>query len=156
MFSEETGDRGGRTMSTTAAATLTETALAFFDACDTGKGWEECSAYCHADATFAVQAEPLADITTVKEYADWMKALLVFVPDGSYEMKALALDEERSSVCAYAVFSGTHSGEGGPMPPTGKSTRTDYVYVMDFADGKIKHMTKIWNAGWAMKELGWA
>src|SRR5712691_2646047 len=56
-----------------------------------------------------------------------MKALLIFIPDGSYEMKAFALDEERNRVCAYAVFSGTHSGEGGPMPPTGKSTRTDYV-----------------------------
>jgi NADP-dependent 3-hydroxy acid dehydrogenase YdfG len=22
-------------------------------------------------------------------------------------------------------------------------------------DGKIGHMTKIWNAGWALKELGW-
>ena len=142
-------------MSTT-ATTITETALAFFDACDTGKGWEACSAYCHADATCAVQAEPLADVKTVEEYANWMKALLVFVPDGSYEMKAFALDEGRNSVSAYAVFSGTHSGEGGPLPPTGKSTRTDYVYVMEFEDGKIKHMTKIWNAGWAMKELGWA
>jgi predicted ester cyclase len=152
------GDRrGGRLkVATTAAATIMDTARAFFDACDTGKGWEACSAHCHADATFAVQAEPLADLTTVKDYADWMKALLVFVPDGSYEMKAFGLDEERNSVCAYAVFSGTHSGEGGPMPPTGKSTRTDYVYAMDFEDGKIKHMTKIWNAGWAMKELGWA
>ena len=27
---------------------------------------------------------------------------------------------------------------------------------MDFAGDKIRHMTKIWNAGWAMKELGWA
>jgi hypothetical protein len=26
---------------------------------------------------------------------------------------------------------------------------------MEFEDGKISHMTKIWNAGWAMKELGW-
>jgi len=142
-------------MSTT-ATTITETALAFFDACDTGKGWNACSAYCHPDATFAVQAEPLADVKTVEDYANWMKALLVFVPDGSYEMKAFALDEERSSVSAYAVFSGTHSGEGGPLPPTGKSTRTDYVYVMEFEDGKIKHMTKIWNAGWAIKELGWS
>ena len=143
-------------MSTTAAARIMDTARAFFEACDTGKGWDACSAYCHADATFAAQAEGLADVTTVKEYADWMKALLVFVPNGSYEMKAFGLDEERNSVCASAVFAGTHSGEGGPMPPTGKATRTDYAYVMDFEDGKIKHMTKIWNAGWAMKELGWA
>jgi len=27
---------------------------------------------------------------------------------------------------------------------------------MDFAGDKIRHMTKIWNAGWAMKELGWS
>jgi hypothetical protein len=26
---------------------------------------------------------------------------------------------------------------------------------MEFDDGKISHMTKIWNSGWAMKELGW-
>jgi hypothetical protein len=48
------------------------------------------------------------------------------------------------------------AGQGGPCPPTGKSTTTDYVYVMDFAGDKIRHMTKIWNAGWAMKELGWS
>ena len=28
-------------------------------------------------------------------------------------------------------------------------------HVMDFYGDKIRHMTKIWNAGWAMKELGW-
>ena len=44
---------------------------------------------------------------------------------------------------------------GGP-PPTGKSTRSDYVYSMEFDGPRIRHMTKIWNAGWAMKELGWA
>src|SRR5262249_43420387 len=64
-------------------------------------------------------------------------------------------DHERKNVSAYAVFSGTHSGDGGPVPPTGKSTSTDYVYVMEFENGKISHMTKIWNAGWAMRELGW-
>ena len=53
------------------------------------------------------------------------------------------------------MFSGTHSGEGGPVPLTAKSTSSDYVYVMEFEDGKIRHMTKIWNAGWAMRQLGW-
>jgi len=62
---------------------------------------------------------------------------------------------ERANITGYAVFSGTHTGEGGP-PPTGKRTSSDYVYSMDFDGDKIRHMTKIWNAGWAMKELGWA
>jgi hypothetical protein len=26
----------------------------------------------------------------------------------------------------------------------------------EFEDGKISDMTKIWNAGFAMKDLGWA
>src|ERR1700741_1194367 len=49
-----------------------------------------------------------------------------------------------------------NTGPGGPSAPTGKSTRTDYVYVMQFEGDKISHMTKIWNAGMALRELGWA
>jgi|SRR5215217_3248855 predicted ester cyclase len=142
-------------MSTTTEPTMTDTARAFFEACETGQGWEGCRAFCAPNATFAAQAEPLADVRTVKDYAEWMKALLGFMPDGRYELKSFAVDSARNNVCAYAVFSGTHSGEGGPMPPTGKSTSSDYVYVMEFADGKINHLTKIWNAGLAMKDLGW-
>jgi predicted ester cyclase len=139
----------------TATESITQTARAFFDACETGKGWAECSAYCQPNAGFAAQAEPLAGLQTLQQYTEWMKGLLSFVPDGSYAVKSFAADDERNNVCAYAVFSGTHSGEGGPVPPTGKSTSSDYVYVMEFQDGKISHMTKIWNAGWALKELGW-
>src|SRR5262249_47105791 len=94
------------------------------------------------------QAEPLAEIRTLQGYADWMKGLLSFMPDGRYAVKSFATDDDRNSVCAYGVFSATHTGEGGPCPPTGKSTRTDYVYVMEFDGDKIRHMTKIWNAGW--------
>jgi predicted ester cyclase len=142
-------------MSTTTESTMTDTARAFFEACETGGGWEACSAFCTADASFAAQAEPLADVRTLEDYAEWMKGLLVFMPDGRYELKSFAADTERQNVSAYAVFSGTHSADGGPMPPTGRSTSSDYVYVMEFADGKISHMTKIWNAGLAMKDLGW-
>src|SRR3954470_4144363 len=136
--------------------TITETARQFFDACETGKGWAGCQGFCTPDATFQAQAEPLADVRTLAAYAEWMKGLLVFMPDGRYEVKSFATDEQRQNVSAYGVFSGTHSAEGGPMAPTGKRTNTDYVYVMNFSDGKIGHMTKIWNASWAMKELGWA
>src|SRR5258707_12778309 len=48
------------------------------------------------------------------------------------------------------------TGEGGPVPPTGKSAEADYVYVMDFDGDKIRHMTKIWNDGLTMRQLGWA
>jgi predicted ester cyclase len=135
---------------------ITDTARAFFDAVDTGQGWEACSAYCHPDATFAAQAEPLAEVQTLADYAEWMKGMMSITPDGRYEMKAFAVDPERQTVVAYAIFHATHTGEGGPVPPTGKSTSSDYVYVMDFDGDKIRHMTKIWNASWALRELGWA
>jgi steroid delta-isomerase-like uncharacterized protein len=140
---------------TTTTESIIQTARAFFDACETGKGWAVCSAYCQPNASFTAQAEPLADVKTVEQYADWMKGILVVLPDASYAVKFFAADHERNSVCACAVFSGTHTGEGAPVPPTGKTTSTDYAYVMEFEDGKISHMTKIWNAGWAMRELGW-
>jgi hypothetical protein len=53
------------------------------------------------------------------------------------------------------VFFGSHTGQGGPCPPTGKSVATDYVYVMEFEGDKIRHMTKIWHSGLAVKQLGW-
>ncbi len=136
-------------------ASITDNASSFFQACETGKGWEGCKAYCSEHATFSAQAEPLAGVTTLQQYTDWMKVLLTFIPDGRYELKAFGTDEGRKSVCAYGVFSGTHSGQGGPCPPTGKRVKTDYVYVMQFDGEKIRHMTKIWHAGLAMKELGW-
>jgi predicted ester cyclase len=143
-------------MAATETTSITTTASAFFDALDTGQGWEACSAYCHPDATFAAQAEPLAEIHTVADYAEWMKGMMAVLPDGHYEMKSFGVDPERESVAAYAVFHGTHSGDGGPVAPTGKSASTDYVYVMDFDGDKIRHLTKIWNAGWALRQLGWA
>ncbi len=136
-------------------ATITETASKFFEACDEGKGWQECMQYCQPGASFSVQSEALADVTTVEGYTEWLKGLYGFVTDTSYEVKALATDTERNSVVVYAVFSGTHTGEGGPCPPTGKSVSTDYVYVVDFDGDKIAHMTKIWHSGMAMQQLGW-
>jgi predicted ester cyclase len=137
-------------------ATITDVAGRFFEACETGKGWEGCSQFCTPDASFAAQAEPLAQTTTLRDYTNWMRGLLTFMPDGRYEVKSFATDEQRRNVCACGIFSATHTGEGGPLPPTGKGTTSDYVYVMQFDGEKISHMTKIWNAPWAMRELGWA
>jgi predicted ester cyclase len=134
---------------------ITSVAEQFFEACETGKGWAVCQAYCTPGASFTAQSEPLVGVQTLQAYADWMKGLLTFMPDARYEVKSFATDEARKNVSAYGVFSATHTGEGGPCPPTGKSTTTDYVYVMQFDGDKISHMTKIWNAPWAMKELGW-
>jgi predicted ester cyclase len=133
-----------------------EIAKAFFEACETGQGWATCEGFCHPDATFACQADTLAETMTLAAYAEWMKGLLTPVPDGRYVLTAFAADEARSTVVATAEFHGTQTGEGGPVPPTGKSVVSDYAYVMKFEGAKIRHMTKIWNDVHALRGLGWA
>jgi predicted ester cyclase len=127
----------------------------FFHACETGEGWQACKAYCTPDATFSGQADALAGIDTVEAYTEWMRNLLTPIPDGRYELRSFSVDGDRDRVTAYAVFRGTHSGEGGPVPPTGRKAESDYVYVMDFDGDRIRHMTKIWNDVAALKQLGW-
>jgi predicted ester cyclase len=137
-------------------SSITAIAEAFFEACETGKGWEVCSAYCTPNATFSAQAEPLLEVKTLAQYTDWMKGILTVLPNAHYEVKSFATDSARNNVAAYGIFYGTHTGQGGPVPPTGRRISTDYVYVMQFEGDKIAHMTKIWNAGLALKDLGWA
>ena len=136
--------------------TIRETAEQFFDACETGKGWDGCAPYCHTGATFTSQTVALAGIDTLEAYTEWMKNLLTPLPDGIAEVKSFAVDEVRNNVAVYGVFRGTHTGEGGPVAPTGKSAAADYVYAIDFDRDKISHMTKIWNDGYTMRQLGWA
>jgi predicted ester cyclase len=135
---------------------IKQTASKFFDACETGRGWEECQQYCHPSATFSAQTGALAGVETLAAYTDWMKGMLTPIPDGRYELRSFAVDEERQNVSAFAVFRGRHSGEGGPVPPTGGQIEADYVYVMQFAGDKISHMTKIWNDSISLQQLGWA
>ena len=135
---------------------ITEVAKQFFDACETGKGWEGCEQYCQTGATFSAQAGALEGIDTLEGYTDWMKGLLTLAPDGVAEVRSFGVDDVRNNVAAYAIFRGTHTGDGGPVPPTGKSAEADYVYVMDFDGDKIRHMTKIWNDTITLQQLGWA
>jgi SnoaL-like polyketide cyclase len=135
---------------------ITAVAKQFFEACETGKGWAGCQQYCHPGATFAAQVDTLANIDTLEAYTDWMQGLLQLLPDGNAEVRSFAVDETRSNVAVFGVFRGTHTGDGGPVPATGNSAAADYVYVMDFDGDKIRHMTKIWNDGFTLRQLGWA
>ena len=137
-------------------AAILSQAEQFFEACETGKGWESCKVFCVPGATFSCQSGALADVETLEGYCEWMKNLLTPIPDGHYELKFMAEDKERSCVAAFAVFHGTQTGPGGPGEPTGKTVASDYVYAMDFDGDRIRHMSKIWNDAVALQQLGWA
>lgn len=137
--------------------TAFDNAQKFFDACERGKGWDGCKAHVAAGASFSCQAATLADVKTVEVYCEWMKGLVEGpLPDGRYVLHADSWDEANSTATFVATFHGTHTGEGGPVPATNKAAASEYVYAikMDSA-GKVAQMTKIWNDGYALAQLGW-
>ena len=137
--------------------TLFENAEKFFQACESSAGWDECKYFVTENAEFIAQCEPLTEVTTVKGYVEWMAGFgTITAPGSKYELHASAFDEANKTAIFFATYTATHTGEGGPVPPTNKTTNTDYVYAIKMNDdGKVESMTKIWNAPWAMRELGW-
>lgn len=132
-------------------------AIKFFEACEAPAGWEACREYVEEGAEFAAQSEPLVEINTVEAYSEWMKAFgTVTSPEGSYTLHASSFDEASQTALFFATYHAKHTGEGGPVPPTNRSTDSHYVYALKMSEnGKVQHMTKIWNAPWAMRGLGW-
>jgi hypothetical protein len=137
--------------------TAFENAKKFFHACEAAEGWAGCKNYVAGNAPFVAQSEPLTEINTVEAYCDWMAAFAkVTVPGATYDLHACSFDEANNMAMFFATYHAKHTGDGGPVPPTHKQTHSHYVYVLTMnADNQIEKMVKIWNAPWAMKELGW-
>ena len=135
-----------------------DVAKQFFDACEKPLGWEGCKAFVSPSSTFSAQSEPLVGIDSIEGYCDWMKAFGTITAAGAtYTLHTSAWDEETSTATFFATYHATHVGDGGPVLPTNKSTNSHYVYVVQVGDDNlVSGLTKIWNAPWAMTELGWA
>ncbi len=135
-----------------------ENAKRFFAACDGAEGWAACEALVEPGAVFSCQAAALQEITTVADYCEWMKGIgTVTAPDASYEVHSASFDEASRVALFFATIELTHTGDGGPVPPTGQKARSEYVYALTMsANDKVERLQKVWNDGWAMSELGWA
>ena len=133
-------------------------ATSFFHACESLQGWEGCKDFVAPGATFEAQCEPLAGVDTVEAYCTWLAGLGKGPLAGcSYTLHASSYDEGTNTALFFGTFTGKHGAEGGPVPPTHRTTNTEYVYALTMGDdGKVAKMRKIWNAPWALKELGWA
>ena len=134
-----------------------ENATKFFHNCESALGWESCKDYVADNAEFTCQSAALAEVRTVKDYVEWLKGLsTITTPGCSYIVHTAAFDEANNSAIFFGTFTGKHTGDGGPVPPTNMTTNTEYVYNLEMNDdGKVVRMTKIWNAPWALRELGW-
>ena len=138
--------------------TAFKNATAFFHACESLKGLDGCQAFLADGATFNAQSEGLTDISTASDYVNWMQGVGTGPLNGChYELNAASYDEKSRTAIFFGTFFGTHTGAGGPVEPTQKSTETHYVFVLEMdKSNKVSKVTKIWNSNWAFAELGWA
>ena len=93
-----------------------EQAKRFFQACEAPAGWAGCREYVADDATFAAQAEPLADIRTVEGYCEWMRQFgTVTAPGATYDLHSASYDEATRTAVFFATYHARHTGDGGPV-----------------------------------------
>eukprot|EP00545_Synedropsis_sp_CCMP1620_P014374 CAMPEP_0119016102 /NCGR_PEP_ID=MMETSP1176-20130426/11815_1 /TAXON_ID=265551 /ORGANISM="Synedropsis recta cf, Strain CCMP1620" /LENGTH=143 /DNA_ID=CAMNT_0006969429 /DNA_START=432 /DNA_END=863 /DNA_ORIENTATION=+ len=126
--------------------------------CDNGKPFDEIQDLVVPDAPFDCQADAMKDIETVKGYDEWMAAFGgTTVPGFTVDVHSIGWDAERKVASFFATFNATHTGPGGPVEPTNKTMNTDYAYfVFMNEDAKCFKMQKVWNDGFAMRQVGWA
>ena len=96
---------------------MVDTAKEFFEACENGKGWEACKAWCRDGATFSCQADALADTVTLEGYVSDLDAshsnalaaqsLLPDVQRASERFARLAEDERNSGALTGTQGSGS-------------------------------------------------
>ncbi|MFN2323745.1 MAG: ester cyclase [Trueperaceae bacterium] len=149
-FVERTETRSEGTMHT-----LESIATSFHHACMTGEGWQACQPYCAPDATFVHEGTMFADAGTLEAYVAFIQSAITPVPDFQHEVLSVGIDERQQRVLIHYLIRGTHTGEGLPVPPTGKSLQSHCVLILYFENELISHATKVWNDHEMMKQLGW-
>jgi len=118
---------------------------AFFNACESGKGWTECQQHCSKNATFTCQATDalpgpaVTECTSVEAYTNWMAGVCSNMGDkASYKVNAKAFDIDTGNALVFATFGGF----------------SYYVYMMHVdGEGKVDAMTKCWNDAHAFKVM---
>jgi len=140
-------------------STLEQTAERFLQTVKPGQGWEAWQPFCHPDAGFrklGTSAVGMEVHESLPDFAESTKVLVALFPDLRQELRSLAIDEEQDIAIAYMVTKGTHTGEGGPVPPTGQAFEVDVVWIMQFEDDRMRHLTLVMHDPVVDEQLGWA
>ena len=75
------------------------------------------------------------------------------IPDAQYTVRFLVAEGEL--VAFYCDYSGTQTGQWGPLPPSGKCVQFDYSGVFRFAAGKIAELWLTWDNLAILTQVGY-
>ena len=129
-------------------------ATQFFHDLEKGKGSDEIKKYLADGATFQCDCLPQK---TMIEYAEFMKAI-ISGPLPDFEYQIVSITSNHREVVFFANMSATHTGQGGPIPPSSPPLKTSssYVYRVMFDDQlKITGIHKCFDIYTAFRKLNW-
>ena len=114
----------------------------FFEACEAGEGWV-LPKFVADDAVFAAQSEPIVDIKSVKDYAEWMKKM-GGVLKSNYAHSSARMNKR----CAFFLLLFTRPTLGRAVRCSLTSRPTPIMFMRyDSQNDAVTSMTKIWSAG---------
>ncbi len=87
-----------------------------------------------------------------KELKDFIKATFIWSPDLKFELKSSFGAGDQ--VASEWVMSGTHAGEFGGMPPTGKTFSLRGASILELREGKIYRNSDYYNAASFLQQVG--
>ena len=71
-----------------------------------------------------------------------------------YHEELLELIGEGDRVVVHLAISGTHRGQWGPLPPTGKRVQFEEIVILQIRDGKVRRQRGIVDNLNALRQLG--
>ena len=81
----------------------------------------------------------MQEIDSLDNYTEWMAEVHKHITDISFDVEGFAHDESRNVVLICGIYRGVITMSETPHP-----FETDYVYALKFNEGKIIHVTKVW------------
>ncbi len=99
-------------------------------------------------------ATPGVDIRNLAAFKKFLETDQAGVPNGCYTVRFAVA--EGDYVAVYCNYSGTQTGQWGPIPPTGKHVEFDFSGVVRFCSGRMAELWITWDNLGVLVQLGLA
>jgi steroid delta-isomerase-like uncharacterized protein len=98
---------------------------------------------------FAVHPQPVSGIEALRQF---MSGYFVAFPDARFTIENMFAEGDR--VAARWTVRGTHQGNLGAVPPTGRQITVTGVWILRLAGGKIAEQWGVFDSLGLMQQLG--
>ena len=114
--------------------------------------YEGMDAYIASDMVRHCQATPEIVIESLDAFKEFIRNDRKSIPDQKLNVKMLVA--EGDLVAFWCTYTGTHTGQMGPFPPTGKSANLDFSGVHRLENGKVVETWVTWDNVTILSQLG--